>query len=91
MWNFPLFFYGFPQSVVFWKIILCSGPTVFYLCWFCPCMIFTLVALHVEIEPDDIFDIQDFNLHDIFNLGINNQVGGAAVSVESCGDGPSNP
>ena len=54
-------------------------------------MIFTLVALHVEIEPDDIFDIQDFNLHDIFNLGHNNQVGGAAVSAESCGDGPGNP
>ena len=59
------------------------------LCFF-PLMIFTLLTINSEMGPDDIFDIQAFDLQDIFNLG-NNQVGGAAVSVESCGDGPSNP
>ena len=53
-------------------------------------MISTLLTINSEMGPDDIFDIQAFNFQDIFNLG-NNQVGGAAVSVESCGDGPGNP
>ena len=62
----------------------------FWLCFFL-LMIYTLLTINGEMGPDDIFDIQDFNLHDIFNLGHNNQVGGPAVSAESCGDGPGNP
>ena len=73
------------------RIIVCSVHHASLCVFFFLLMIYTLLTMNGEMGPDDIFDIQDFNLHDIFNLGSNNQVGGAAVSVESCGDGPSNP